>query len=1161
MASIEEIETVAREALTPGFRNRLLEKGIARTMIWANGALPKGAPAFPKSLSYDLLSYGYSLLSLGFQLKESGGDPQLVSGVFEKAGLAISSVTENGDPSDSEKNFHKAISASAYHVSGYSAKAYSMIKGILDDKSEWNLLGKALALLILREFSDLTQLLHEWKQSGVGSDSSITNQIEQDIEAGQDIIESVEVVAVCSAITDSYFSALSEFLVALETGRQDLVTNCLARLDHCKNGSAKLNLVSQWWIIRITKFLIDGLWGSSFHSLIPVLPGDPNSASWVKLRWLFVVSLLDRRLAEIELWPSQVEAAKRAIDDFDDLVVSLPTSAGKTRIGELCILRCLAIGKRVLFITPLRALSAQTETSLRRTFLPLGIRVSSLYGSAGTSKFEQDLLKKHDIVVGTPEKLDFALRNDPTVIDDVGLIILDEGHMIGLNEREIRYEVQVQRLLRREDADSRRIVCLSAILPDGSQMDDFVGWIRRDKEGKAIRSNWRPTELRYGKIVWGRTSARVDFNMGVEKYFLPNFLKSFVPPLPNPGKRRVAYPKNAQELSLASAWRLVEDQHTVLIYCPQKRSVNAFASVIIDLFKRGALGSVLDKGADISKAKSLGQEWLGENHPIIQCLSIGVAIHHGSLPTPFRKEVENLLRSGILKITISSPTLAQGLNLTATAVIIHSLYRSGEKIETSEFRNVVGRAGRAFVDTHGLVLHPIFDEHQWRGSEWDSLVGDTKARDMESGLVRLVHALLGRIHSAGHNPLEYILNSSSEWVFPEVQGEDKGKKKLNQKAWDNHLKYLDTALLSLIGDSDLPIDEIASALDTILKSSFWTRRLQHQNESVQSLWNKTIEQRACYIWSRSSAKNRKGYFLAGVGFQTGQSLDEISNEANILLVQSNAHLLVKDTVNAIESIKKLAEILFKIDPFIPDPLPNDWHKILIKWLEGDTFKDSDFEDLDDALNFVEDALVYRLPWGAEAVRVRALANEDDLGSGTSMADYETDYLIPALEYGTTNRSAAILMQSGFNSRQAAIYVATSLNAEFTDMKGLREWLKNPTVKQHSGLEGWPTIETHDLWKEFVSSFHTHSSEVWNGLKVELSASWFFNLSEDQVVKLKNLSNAKTQVFLPSGELVGELDCKVNFRKKGSYIGTVKSNKMLELTYWGPDRNPFQISSA
>ncbi len=95
-----------------------------------------------------------------------------------------------------------------------------------------------------------------------------------------------------------------------------------------------------------------------------------------------------------------------------------------------------------------------------------------------------------------------------------------------------------------------------------------------------------------------------------------------------------------------------------------------------------------------------------------------MAIHHGALPTAFRKEVERLLREGILKVTISSPTLAQGLNLSATAVIIHSLFRNRERIETSEFKNVVGRAGRAYVDVEGLVLYPIFDEQAKRTKQW-----------------------------------------------------------------------------------------------------------------------------------------------------------------------------------------------------------------------------------------------------------------------------------------------------------------------------------------------------------------------------------------------------------------------------------------------------------
>jgi superfamily II helicase len=52
-----------------------------------------------------------------------------------------------------------------------------------------------------------------------------------------------------------------------------------------------------------------------------------------------------------------------------------------------------------------------------------------LYGANGVSAGDEDALRTKNIVIATPEKLDFALRTDSTLIDDVGLIVLDEGHL------------------------------------------------------------------------------------------------------------------------------------------------------------------------------------------------------------------------------------------------------------------------------------------------------------------------------------------------------------------------------------------------------------------------------------------------------------------------------------------------------------------------------------------------------------------------------------------------------------------------------------------------------------------------------------------------------------------------------------------------------------
>src|SRR6202020_942221 len=198
----------------------------------------------------------------------------------------------------------------------------------------------------------------------------------------------------------------------------------------------------------------------------------------------------------------------------------------------------------------------------------------------------------------------------------------------------------------------------------------------------------------------------------------------------------------------------------------QRRSVEPFANVIVDMHERGALRSLLEADPAVLKtAIALGEEWLGAESAILKCLRIGVALHHGALPTAYRKEIERLLRENVLKVTISSPTLAQGLNLAATAVIMHSLHRSGERIDISEFKNVIGRAGRAYVDVEGIVLFPMFDDFAKKRPNWEALITDLGAREMESGLVRLVVVRLTRMRvriGGDLNQLvEYVANNAA----------------------------------------------------------------------------------------------------------------------------------------------------------------------------------------------------------------------------------------------------------------------------------------------------------------------------------------------------------------------------------------------------------------
>jgi superfamily II DNA/RNA helicase len=1149
------------EASAAGFRGRLIARGQARAIIWRDGILPPGAPAFSSRLSYDLHNYGYGLLGLGLRLVEMGGDSSQARIAFEQAATALEAVMAKGDHREADRHFHFVMAAASYHLAHLSARAYSLLS-MVGEEENFSPIEQALALLMRRDITTLRARAFTFRFDGLGSDARIVDLFEERFgqentdRDGQDFL----FAGLDLAIVDNFFGAISLFLLALDRGERGLVDRAIGQLRKSLAICSELNLLPQWWTHRVAIHLLSDLWSNTFHERLPLVPVGGAVASWSRLRELLIASLNRRPKAEVDLWPSQIAAAARAVDESDDLVVSLPTSAGKTRIAELCILRCLAGGRRVIFVTPLRALSAQTESTLQRTFGPLGKTISALYGSIGVSGFDEDTIRERDIVVATPEKLDFALRNDPDLLDDVGLLVFDEGHMIGPGEREVRYEVQIQRLLRRQDANQRRIVCLSAILPDGDQLEDFSAWLRRDRPGGAIKLDWRPTRLRFGEVNWNSPTAQLDLRVGEERPYVRRFLTGAAPPLCVPPKRLRAqlFPKNQQELSLATAWRLVGDGQTVLIYCPERRSVEPFAKVIVDLHERGALPSLFTSDpVRLQTAIALGEEWLGANSDILKCLRLGVALHHGALPTAYRKEIERLLCDSILKVTISSPTLAQGLNLSATAIIMHSLYRHGERIKVSEFKNVIGRAGRAYVDVEGLALYPIFEDNRGKKhNEWGALIDDLGARDMQSGLIQLVSALLLRMHAHIGGDLDqlmdYVVNNAEAWTFPDIPNEKADKSVRALQEWERKISTLDTAILGLIGEADVPNDGIEAALDAILQSSLWHRGLLRFRDGARNACRTTLLVRSRFIWARSTPVARRGYFLAGLGLEAGHALDAVAPEANDLLVLANTALLESNAAAAIDAITALAERVFGFYPFTPDPLPDNWRAILRSWLLGESLAQMIVGQEEDALQFVEGGLVYRLPWAMEALRVRATANGDIVGE-LAMDDYELGLAVPAVETGTMSRSASILIQAGFNSRLAAIKIASDTNAAFRTRREMREWLRSPVVAVLSVQPNWPTPETKKMWLDFSQQFIRHDSRIWAERNYRANVQWYAVPAPPGAPL--NLYHSKGQpvVLSADGVALGVLNHPLNPNRRGLVCATASLQAgEVNLRYLGPN---------
>lgn len=1083
METIDELIAFMSNATSDGIRGRLLYRGAAWSLMRAEGMLPENAPPLGGTIEADLAEHGFALLRGAMVLRSLAGPSELTSRAFERAANAFEALVRNGDPEATDRGFHRTISAAAYHLAGFSAVAFSLFNEATDDLNSSP--GEAaIRHLILRDLEQLRGYVRQWLSDETHGDKGIAERFREEDHDLDEVLSTILNTTICRA--------LAFFDFALETGEPEPIEESRALLATAIRLADNAGNVPLWWISKLSGHLIDDLWRHSLHQTLPTTPPDGAEETYPDLRRLFISSLYARKTSEVELWPSQLVAAQRSADVTDDLVVALPTSAGKTRVAEIAALMTLSGERRVLIVTPLRALSAQTERTFRRTFAPLGFSVSSLYGASGLSTGDEDALRSRAIVIATPEKLDFALRSDPSLIDDVGLIVLDEGHMIGPSEREIRYETLVQRLLRRADSGQRRIVCLSAILPSGEELDDLTAWIRSDEPGAPIRSDWRPTRQRFGALTWHGADALLRLDLDDDGPFIERFIVK----RPALGRERNPYPRTNSQLVLFAAWEFARQGKRTLVFSTQANWVESYGKQVVDLCRRGYLHSLLNDETPIARALEVGKEWLGDEHPAVECLKAGVAIHHGRLPSPFLRELELLISEGVLKVIVASPTLSQGLNLNAAVLLVPALYRSGEKIRGEEFANVAGRAGRAFVDVEGLIVHVMFDRIDWRKRDWSELVASAKARTLKSGLIQIVSEILGRLSREGvldrDDAWEYLANAREAWRSPDeddevveqvaVEAEATGgegdeddagdpERIIDEEPLSQLVERLDSTVFGLIDALDSDRADLPRLLDEALQGSLWARQLAREDEDVAPLHKKVFESRAELIWKFTTPQTRRGHFAMGVGLEAGLAIDAMADDLSKLLDRADEAALSGRIDELVDALGGLGERLLFIRPFITDrdkSLPPDWKSILRSWVSGDEVSLIGRQ----SMRAVEEAFTYRFVWALEAVRTRRVSlgwSPERVAGGAAAA----------VETGVPRFMMAMLIRAGLPSRRAAIAAIEDAQPVFVTPAEMRAWLESDEITAHTDAGDWPTPETAALWARFRTQALSGGIQKWS----------------------------------------------------------------------------------
>jgi len=362
----------------------------------------------------------------------------------------------------------------------------------------------------------------------------------------------------------------------------------------------------------------------------------------------------------VELFPPQEEAVRAGLLEGENLLVTTPTASGKTLLAVLAADVALANRKKVVYLTPLRALTwekAEYFSSL------LGVDVAA---ASGDLDADASYLSRYDVIVATYEKMDSVIRHGAPWLGRVGLIAVDEVHMIGDRDRGATLEVVTARL--REIVPDAQLLALSATVTNADQLASFLGT-------KVVRSDWRPTRL-VESVYDVRTSSLLYADGTKEK----------VPVLhSNP--------------SVSLALWTVRGGGQSMIFAPSRKLAEDFASEVADALWRS--GFRPDRRVEEYASQLSGTD-LDE---ILSRLMVkGAAFHHAGLSAHQRRVVEAAFRERLLPVVVATPTLAAGVNIPARTVVIPDLRKGAESMTVMEYKQLAGRAGRPGYDEAGLSI-------------------------------------------------------------------------------------------------------------------------------------------------------------------------------------------------------------------------------------------------------------------------------------------------------------------------------------------------------------------------------------------------------------------------------------------------------------------------
>jgi len=388
----------------------------------------------------------------------------------------------------------------------------------------------------------------------------------------------------------------------------------------------------------------------------------------------------ERKIASLYDW--QDNLMLKLISHQRNLVYCVPTSGGKTLVAELMILRELLLNKKnAIFVFPFVSIVQEKIRSLLPFSMELGFVIEEYANDKGTFPVKKRQNSK-TLYIATIEKAHLLMTCllEEKRLDEIGLVVVDELHMVGEGSTRgctLESLLLLCTIAKSQNYFNARLIAMSATL---SNFDDIRLFLEADIE----ENNFRPVEL-------------IEFikcNDNIFKYDKSNSTFSKFKTLTN--TKNPEDPENLCALILESM-----PEAPQLIFGPTKQTCENIVKLLTN-----NLPEELKKHKAKERAAMLNELSSLNNHPICEVLKngilYGIAYHHSGLTTDEREIVENAFLNGTLCVIVCTSTLAAGVNLPAQRVIIRSPMIATEPISSSQYKQMIGRAGRTgYCDVPG----------------------------------------------------------------------------------------------------------------------------------------------------------------------------------------------------------------------------------------------------------------------------------------------------------------------------------------------------------------------------------------------------------------------------------------------------------------------------